>query len=99
MKETKMPKLKTKSGVKKRFKLTATGKPAFGLCACAFSNNFELETIPRRKSAWIAWEGRQICRPKPLGPRQWFHPVRDCRRPRLNITFYQRLNRMACIDG
>lgn len=25
-KETKMPKLKTKSGVKKRFKLTATGK-------------------------------------------------------------------------
>jgi large subunit ribosomal protein L35 len=26
MKETKMPKLKTKSGVKKRFKITATGK-------------------------------------------------------------------------
>ena len=25
IKETKMPKLKTKSGVKKRFKLTATG--------------------------------------------------------------------------
>jgi large subunit ribosomal protein L35 len=29
-KETKMPKLKTKSGVKKRFKLTATGKIKHG---------------------------------------------------------------------
>ncbi len=31
MKETKMPKLKTKSGVKKRFKLTATGKVKHGV--------------------------------------------------------------------
>src|SRR6185503_20991407 len=30
-KETKMPKLKTKSGVKKRFKLTATGKIKHGV--------------------------------------------------------------------
>jgi large subunit ribosomal protein L35 len=30
-KETKMPKLKTKSGVKKRFKLTATGKLKHGV--------------------------------------------------------------------
>jgi large subunit ribosomal protein L35 len=30
-KETKMPKLKTKSGVKKRFKLTATGKVKHGV--------------------------------------------------------------------
>jgi large subunit ribosomal protein L35 len=30
-KETKMPKLKTKSGVKKRFKLTATGKIKMGV--------------------------------------------------------------------
>ena len=30
-KETKMPKLKTKSGVKKRFKLTATGKIKCGV--------------------------------------------------------------------
>jgi large subunit ribosomal protein L35 len=29
--ETKMPKLKTKSGVKKRFKLTATGKVKHGV--------------------------------------------------------------------
>jgi len=29
--ETKMPKLKTKSGVKKRFKLTATGKIKHGV--------------------------------------------------------------------
>jgi large subunit ribosomal protein L35 len=31
LKETKMPKLKTKSGVKKRFKLTATGKIKHGV--------------------------------------------------------------------
>jgi large subunit ribosomal protein L35 len=31
VKETKMPKLKTKSGVKKRFKLTATGKIKHGV--------------------------------------------------------------------
>ncbi len=31
LKETKMPKLKTKSGVKKRFKLTATGKVKHGV--------------------------------------------------------------------
>lgn len=31
LKETKMPKLKTKSGVKKRFKLTATGKLKHGV--------------------------------------------------------------------
>jgi large subunit ribosomal protein L35 len=30
-KETKMPKLKTKSGVKKRFKITATGKVKHGV--------------------------------------------------------------------
>jgi len=30
-KETKMPKLKTKSGVKKRFKFTATGKVKHGV--------------------------------------------------------------------
>ena len=30
-KETEMPKLKTKSGVKKRFKLTATGKVKHGV--------------------------------------------------------------------
>jgi large subunit ribosomal protein L35 len=30
-KETKMPKLKTKSGVKKRFKITATGKIKHGV--------------------------------------------------------------------
>jgi large subunit ribosomal protein L35 len=31
MKETKMPKLKTKSGVKKRFTMTATGKLKHGV--------------------------------------------------------------------
>src|SRR3546814_17864655 len=31
IKETKMPKLKTKSGVKKRFKFTATGKVKHGV--------------------------------------------------------------------
>ena len=31
LQETKMPKLKTKSGVKKRFKLTATGKVKHGV--------------------------------------------------------------------
>jgi large subunit ribosomal protein L35 len=31
MKESKMPKLKTKSGVKKRFKFTATGKVKCGV--------------------------------------------------------------------
>jgi large subunit ribosomal protein L35 len=31
LKETKMPKLKTKSGVKKRFKITATGKVMHGV--------------------------------------------------------------------
>ncbi|MGN6499917.1 MAG: large ribosomal subunit protein bL35, partial [Tsuneonella sp.] len=30
-KETKMPKMKTKSGVKKRFKITATGKVKHGV--------------------------------------------------------------------